>query len=71
MTHLDPDYTICGINDPFLVITLLKVLMNSLNLAKVNNFNLPQTVNNNIEKLIIYCVSLYKPNKKIVNSVLY
>lgn len=71
MTHLDPDYTICGINDPFLIITLLRTITNSLNLAKKNGIKLPDSLHENLEKLILYCVSLYKPSKKTVNSVLY
>ena len=71
MTHLDPDYTISGINDPFLVISLLRLLTLSVNMAKKSNFIIEQSVHDSIEKLIIYCVSLYKPSKKTVNSVLY
>lgn len=71
MTHLDPEYTISGINDPFLVITLLRALTNCLNVAKKKNVELDSSLHDNIEKLIVYTISLYKPNKKTVNSVLY
>lgn len=71
MTHLDPEYTISGINDPFLVISMLRAITNSLTLAKLHNVDLGASCHENIEKLVIYSMSLYKPNKKTVNSVLY
>lgn len=36
MTHLDPEYTICSINDPFLMITLLRTIFNTLSISKNN-----------------------------------
>lgn len=71
MTHLDPEYTISGVNDPFLVISLLRALTNCLNIAKQKNVELNPSLHENIEKLIVYSIGLYKPNKKTVNSVLY
>jgi len=31
---MDPEYSISGVNDPFLVISLLRALTNCLNIAK-------------------------------------
>ncbi len=71
MTHMDPEYSISGVNDPFLVISLLRALTNCLNIAKQKNVELNPSLHENIEKLIVYSIGLYKPNKKTVNSVLY
>lgn len=71
MTHLDPEYTIGGINDPFLVISLLRVLTDCFTLCEKNNIQIPTKTTEIIEKFITYSVHLYKPNKKTVNSVLY
>lgn len=71
LTHLDPEYTIGGINDPFLVINLLRVLTDCLTICEKNGRKIPQKTSEMIEKFITYSVHLYKPNKKTVNSVLY
>lgn len=71
MTHLDPEYTVSGVNDPFLIISLLRSLTNCLNASKRKGVELDSGLHENIEKLIIYSLGLYKPNKKTVNSVLY
>lgn len=36
LTHLDPEYTVGGINDPFLVISLLRLLTDCLTLCEQN-----------------------------------
>ena len=71
LTHLDPEYTIGGINDPFLVISLLRLLTDCLTICEKNKVSLPKKTFDVIEKFITYSVHLYKPNKKTVNSVLY
>ena len=59
MTHLDPDYTFNGINDPFLIITILRVLRNCINKCFDFSINVPIKIKQEIEKLIIYSMSIY------------
>ena len=71
IAHLDPDYVINGVNDPFLIISLIRQINNVLIHSKKYKLDVDVMLIKEIEKLIVYAIGMFRPNKKTVNSVLY
>lgn len=71
VSHVDPDYSVNGINDPMLIIGLIKVLRIVYTTSQSSGFELTREFIAETQKFIIFSISIIKPNKKTANAVLY
>ena len=71
VSHVDPDYAVNGINDPILLIKIIKTIRVILMTADSSNFEILRELVTETQKFIIFTISIIKPNKKTANAVLY
>lgn len=71
ISHVDPDYSVNGINDPILLIGMIKSLRIILVTAEANGYELLREFLVEVQKFVIFTISIIKPNKKTANAVLY
>ena len=71
VSHLDPDYSFHSVNDPFLIIGLLRSINGVLKKSQACGLGVDESINQDVVKLVFFIIGRFKPHKKAVNAVLY
>ena len=69
--YADPDYSVNGVNDPFLLISMLQFLKNILVRTENCGYAIETGIQKAIQSLVTFVLANTRQNKKTINAVLY
>lgn len=71
LSYSDPDYLANGVNDPFLLISILQLLRQTILRAEQSDISIDPAVYRTIQGLVVFVLANTKQNKKSVHAVLF
>lgn len=71
ISHIDPDYAIGGVNDPFLLIAIIRCVRSMLEAAEHYGVGIAPRLAQSVTDTIGFVIASVKSSKKTINAVLY
>jgi AP-1 complex subunit gamma-1 len=71
MTHIDPDYAVRGVNDPFLLISSIRCLREMFEAAERYGVGISPRLSQIVMDTIGFVIATNKPSKNTINAVMY
>ena len=57
INYVDNEYNYNNINDPFLIISLIRLIFNTLSVCKTEKVEIDQIIHKDIEKMIVHIIA--------------